>query len=256
MPSVFVTGASRGIGRIVALEFARRGYRVVATARDPGALAGLDVDQKLQLDVTDQETVDSAVSAAGEIDILVSNAGAPIIWGAVEATPPEALELLYAHNTSGTIRVVQAVLPQMRRRRSGRLLFVSGVLGRVVRPGSSGYAATKWALEALVEALATEVRHWGIRATLLQPNTVSSGALHNARTYSMRDDPYAGLFAQLGINPATMLSAREVGVAIADAAELDDPPLRLPIGDRARAILAAHRAAVTDSPFLPIHLDW
>src|SRR5262245_33031226 len=122
MPSLFITGANRGIGRAIAREFVQRGYRVVATARNPDTLADLDVDQRLALDVTDDASVTSAVAAAGDIDVLVANAGV-IFYAAVEATPLAELQRLFNLNTVGAIRVAQAVLPGMRARKSGRLLF-------------------------------------------------------------------------------------------------------------------------------------
>jgi NADP-dependent 3-hydroxy acid dehydrogenase YdfG len=123
MQSVLITGASKGIGRAAAAELARRGHRVIATARDPRTLDDLDVDQRLRLDVTDQSSVDDAIKQAGEVDVLISNAGV-IFAGAVEASPIAEIERLFAQNTFGAVRVSQAVLPQMRERRKGRLLFV------------------------------------------------------------------------------------------------------------------------------------
>jgi NAD(P)-dependent dehydrogenase (short-subunit alcohol dehydrogenase family) len=249
MPSVLITGASKGIGRATAVEFAARGYRVIATARDPRALEGLDVAQSLRLDVTDQDTVDAAVKSAGDVDVLVSNAGV-IFLGAVEASPIAEIERLYAQNTSGAIRVAQALLPQMRERGSGRLLFVSSVLGRVVLSGSAAYAASKWALEALVEAVAIETAPFGIHATLLEPGTVSSGALDAPLSYRLAADPYTALAAD-NLDPGTAITPGQVARAIADAAELDAPPLRLPIGDVATTILAARKATPEDIPFVP-----
>jgi NAD(P)-dependent dehydrogenase (short-subunit alcohol dehydrogenase family) len=103
--------------------------------------------------VTDPASVAAAVEEAGEIDILVSNVGV-IFYAAVEATPPEQLAQLFDLNTIGALRVAQAVLPGMRGRGHGRLLFMSSVVGRIVLPPGAAYQATKWALEALVEALA------------------------------------------------------------------------------------------------------
>src|SRR5690348_16073127 len=131
MSSILITGASKGIGRATAAELARRGHRVVATARDPRTLDGLDADLRLCLDVTDQASVDAAVGQASEIDVFISNAGV-IFRAAVEASPAAEIERLYAQNTIGAIRVTQAVLPQMRQRGKGRLLFVSSVAGRTV----------------------------------------------------------------------------------------------------------------------------
>lgn len=253
MASVLITGASKGIGRATAAEFARRGHRVVATARDPRSLAGLDADQRLSLDVTDPASVAAAVRAAGEVDVLVSNAGV-IFYAAVEATPPEKFAQLLDLNTVGALRVAQAVLPGMRARGHGRLLFMSSVAGRIVLPPGTAYAATKWALEALVEALAIEVAPFGLEAGLLEPGAVSSGALDDVTRYALPDDPYHAL----GRVPdrssdarAQMMTPQEVAVEVADAAESPQLPLRIPIGDPARAILAARREASDSVPFVP-----
>ncbi len=255
MTSVLITGASKGIGRACAQEFARRGYRVIATARDPRSLADLDVDQRLGLDVTAPRTVAAAIEAAGDVDVLVSNAGV-IFHAAVEASPVDELVRLFTSNTAGAIRVAQAVLPRMRERRRGRLLFVSSVVGRIVLPGSAGYAASKWALEALVEGLATEIRHFGLDAALLQPGAVASGALDDVLTYTLPGDPYAELLAQRRNSSAGQLSVQEVATAVADAAELEVLPLRLPVGEAAARLLAARHAASDDVPFVPLPLDW
>src|ERR1700744_3352981 len=107
MSSILITGASKGIGRATAAELSRRGHRVVATARDPRALEGLDVDQRLRLDGTDPASVGGAGGEAGPVAVLVSTAGV-IFRAAVEASPPAEIERLYAQNTVGAIRVTQA----------------------------------------------------------------------------------------------------------------------------------------------------
>jgi NADP-dependent 3-hydroxy acid dehydrogenase YdfG len=247
MPSVLITGASKGIGRATAVEFAKRGYRVVATARDPRALEDLDVAERLRLDVTDQASVDEAIAAAGDVDVLVSNAGV-IFLAAVEASPIKEIERLYAQSTTGAIRVAQGVLPQMRERGSGRLLFVSSVVGRVVFPGNAAYAASKWALEALAEALALETSGFGIRTTLLQPGPVSSGALDSPLAYRLPGDPYADVVSTT-VDTAGSVTPEYVAGAIADTAELDSPPLRVPVGDLSGYVLAARKSAPEDVPF-------
>src|ERR1700733_8536754 len=249
MSSILITGASKGIGRAAAVELARRGHRVVATARDPRALDGLDVDQRLRLDVTDQASVDAPVAEAGEIDILVSNAGV-IFRAAVEASPAAEIERLYALNTVGAVRVTQAVLPQMRERKKGRLVFVSSVGGRTVFPGNAAYAATKWALEAFAEALARDPAAFGIDAPLAEPGPVSSGALDAPAAYRLPDDPYAFLFARGGRLAATMISPEEVATALADLTERPAVPLRVPVGSTAEKVLAARDAAPYDRPFV------
>jgi NADP-dependent 3-hydroxy acid dehydrogenase YdfG len=239
MTSVLITGASKGIGRGLAAEFAARGYRVIATARDARTLDDLDVNQRLALDVTDPKSVEAAVAAAGEVDVLVSNAGV-IFYSAVEAIPLDAFEQLLAQNTVGALRVAQTVLPQMRRRGSGRLLFMSSVAGRHVLGAGAAYAASKWALEALVEGLAAEIEPFGLRAALLEPGPVSSGALDDVRRYSVADepDPYAGQ-TNVVRDPSTFMTVQQVVTEVADAAEADPLPLRIPVGDVARVALAA-----------------
>lgn len=248
MSSVLITGANRGIGRAIATEFAGRGHRVVATARDPRTLADLDVSQRLSLDVTDNASVTAAVEAAGDIDIVVANAGV-IFYAAVEATPLAELQRLLNLNTVGAIRVAQAVLPQMRSRGYGKLLFMSSVVGRVVLPPGAAYAATKWALEALVESLAIEVAPHGVQTALLEPGAVSSGALDDVTTYTLPDDPYAAILRGGGPRDG-MITPEQVAAEVVDAAEKPQLPLRIPIGAPARALLAARHAASDEVPFI------
>ncbi|HEY3881136.1 MAG TPA: SDR family NAD(P)-dependent oxidoreductase [Trebonia sp.] len=247
MSSILITGASKGIGRAAAAELARRGHRVVATARDPRALDGLDVDQRLRLDVTDQASVDAAVGQAGEIDVLLSNAGV-IFRAAVEASPAAEIERLYALNTVGAVRVAQALLPQMRARKQGRLLFVSSVGGRTVMPGNAAYSATKWALEAFAETLAIELSGFGIDVCLAEPGPVSSGALDDPLAYRLPGDPYASLFGDI---PGTLMnSPEEVAESLADLVEQASVSLRVPVGKLAEQVLAARNAAPYDRPFV------
>jgi short-subunit dehydrogenase len=167
----------------------------------------------------------------------------------VEAIPLPELLRLFSLNTVGAIRVAQAALPGMRARGDGKLLFMSSVLGRVVLPLGSAYASTKWALEALVESLAIEVAPFGVQAALLEPGAVSSGALDDVTSYTLADDPYAGLAGDDDLR-AAMITPEQVATEIADAAEKPELSLRIPIGDPARAVLAARHAAPDDVPFV------
>lgn len=249
MSSVLITGANRGIGRAVATEFARRGHRVAATARDPRTLADLDVSQRLALDVTDDASVTAAVDAAGDIDIVVNNAGV-IFYAAVEAIPLTELQRLFDLNTFGALRVAQAALSQMRARGDGKLMFMSSVVGRIVLPPGAAYASTKWALEALIEALAIEVAPFGVQAALLEPGAVSSGALDDVTTYTLPDDPYTEILKGGGPREG-MITPEQVAAEVVDAAEKPQLPLRVPIGDASRTLLAARRTAPDDVPFVP-----
>ena len=255
MPSVLITGASRGIGRATAIALAARGHRVVATARRIDTLSDLKVDTRLALDVTDPDSVAAAVAAAGDIDAVVNNAGETFL-APVENTPPDELLRLLTLNTVGALRVTQAVLPAMRRRGTGRVLFISSIAGRITLPMTAGYSATKWALEALAEALAVEVRHFGITISLLQPGAVASGALDNPPVYLGADDPYLPMAAQLGLDALPMINVEEVANAVADTIDHPQPPLRIPVGAPAAQMLAARRAADDTTPFLPMSLNW
>jgi NAD(P)-dependent dehydrogenase (short-subunit alcohol dehydrogenase family) len=247
MSTVLVTGAGRGIGRAITEEFIRRGHRVIGTARNTDSLDGLDLAQRLALDVTDDDSVHAAFEAAGDVDIVVVNP-AEIFYAAVEAIPLNEFQRLFNLNTVGALRVAQAALPRMRARGEGKLLFMSSVLGRVVLPNGAAYASTKWALEALVEALAIEVAQFGVQAALLEPGAVSSGALDNVKSFALPNDPYAGLPGDEGVR-RTIITPEQVANEIADAAEKPQLPLRIPIGDPARALLAARHAAPDDVPF-------
>ena len=217
MSSVLITGANRGIGRAITAEFARRGHRVVATARDTRTLEDLDVSQRLALDVTDDDSVTAAIAAAGDIDVVIANAGV-IFYAAVEATPLAELQRLFNLNTIGAIRVAQAVLPQMRARGDGKLMFMSSVLGRVVLPPSAAYAASKWALEALVEALAIEVAPFGVQAAVLETRLRELRALDDVTAYTLPDDPYTAILRGGGPR-AGMITPAQVAAEVADAAE-------------------------------------
>lgn len=243
MTSVFITGASQGIGRATAAELSRRGHHVIATARELGDLDGLDVAQRLRLDVTDQASIDAAFAAAGEVDTLISNAGVAF-RASVESLPPEDLERIFAVNTSGTLRVTQAVLPAMRERRSGHVIYVSSLLGQLTLPMRAGYAASKWAVEALGETLAAEVAPFDIDVTLVEPgaaDTVGATAPATAGP-PLEEDPYAPALAALAALRSKPLSAEEVGVAIADVVENPGGPFRVPVGASALALIEAHRA--------------
>lgn len=251
MPSVLITGASKGIGHATASEFARRRYRVIATARDPRSLADLPVAQRLALDVTDQDSVNAAVAAAGPVDVLVSNAGV-LFHAAFEATPLSAMRQLFEQNFVGAVRVAQAVLPQMRERGAGRMLFVSSVAGRIALPAGTAYSASKWALEAAAETLSIETAPFGITVGVLEPGPVDSGALDDVTRYVLEGDtdPYADLLDNR-TEDMTADSPEFVASAIADAAERADLPLRIPVGASAGAMLADRRRAPDDVPFRP-----
>jgi len=255
MSSVLITGASKGIGRATAVELARRGHRVIATARRPETLADLPVDQRLRLDVTVQESVDQAIQDAGDIDVLVSNAG-ETVRAPLESVPLSEVDRLFQLNTLGALRVAQGVLGAMHQRGSGRLVFVSSIQGRLVLPIIGPYGASKWALEALAETLAIETRHFGIKVSLVQPGPVSSGGAERAKVYLTENDPYLPLYEALQVLRGEAVTPEDVAVAVADTIEQPEPPLRVPVGAPARRVLQARKEAPESEPFLMAEINW
>jgi NAD(P)-dependent dehydrogenase (short-subunit alcohol dehydrogenase family) len=249
MSSVLITGASRGIGRAIAIELSARGHRVIATARRPETLADLPVDQRLRLDVTSGESVDAAIREAGDIDVLVSNAG-ETVRAPLERVPLAELERLFQLNTFGALRVAQGVLPAMRARGAGRLIFVSSIQGRMVIPMIGPYAASKWALEAIAETLAIETGHFGIKVSIMQPGAVSSGGGERAKVFLTENDPYTPLYEALGVLRGESVTPQDVAAAVADTIEQPEPPLRVPVGAPAQQALQARKQAPETEPFL------
>jgi NAD(P)-dependent dehydrogenase (short-subunit alcohol dehydrogenase family) len=255
MSSVLITGASRGIGRAIAIELSGRGHRVIATARRPETLADLPVDQRLRLDVTSGESVEAAIRDAGEIDVLVSNAG-ETVRAPLESVPISELERLFQLNTFGALRVAQGVLPAMRERGAGRLVFVSSIQGRLVIPMIGPYAASKWALEAIAETLAIETGHFGIKVSIMQPGAVSSGGAERAKLFLKENDPYTPLYEALGVLRGESVTPQDVAAAVADTIEQPDPPLRVPVGVPAKRALQARKDASETEPFLTAGINW
>src|SRR5207248_1658658 len=180
MASVLITGTSKGIGLEAALAFGRAGYKVHATMRNPSQcpeLAQTAARKKLPItvsamDVDSDESVRQAIvaieEAHGAIDVLVNNAGIERS-GSVEELPLADFRAVMETNYFGVIRCVQAVTPRMRQRRSGCIINVSSVAGRLTSSPLSSYMASKWALEALSEALAGEMKTFNVRVAIVEP---------------------------------------------------------------------------------------
>ena len=241
---ILVTGSGRAIGRATAIECARRGHEVVATARDDSLLEDLDVARRLSLDVTDLASVRAAIDAAGELDAVVNNAALSGA-GPLEDFPLDRLQQIMDTNTYGAMRVIQAVVPSWRVRGSGVIVNVSSVQGRVSSPLEGPYAASKFALEALSETLHYELSHFGIRVVIVQPGYIAPGMKASPR----HDGPaeYRDLWNQwLGTDakmtgPSGRPGPELVGIAIADAIENPETPLRLPVGADAEMVLGARQ---------------
>ncbi|MGN6322830.1 MAG: oxidoreductase [Dyella sp.] len=169
---VVVTGVSSGIGRATAAKFAKRGCRVFGTVRNVTKAAPLAGVELIEMDVSDEASVKSAlqyvIERAKRIDVLVNNAGTSLV-GAVEETSVAEATALFEANVFGILRTAQAVLPQMRAQRSGRIVNISSVLGFLPAPYMGLYAASKHAVEGLSETLDHEVRQFGVRVSLVEP---------------------------------------------------------------------------------------
>ncbi len=179
-----VTGASSGFGRLTAEAFAADGWRTYATMRNTGGpngkvaaelrAAGIAV---VDLDVTSDASVDAAAKAildeAGAVDVLVNNAGTGF-FGVQEAFTPAAAERQFATNVFGPLRVNRAFLPAMRERKSGLIVYVSSVVGRLIMPTGGIYTASKWALEALAETSAYELAPFGVDVAIVQPGAYAT----------------------------------------------------------------------------------
>ena len=253
---ILLTGCSSGIGRASALALAARGHRVFATARKEGDLAGLERDglTALALDVTDPATIAAAVGAvlsrANRLDVLVNNAGYPQ-YGSVEEVPLAQWRAQFDVNVFGTLLVTQAVLPAMRKQRSGRIINVSSVAGKLGIPFAAPYCASKHALEAMSDALRVEVAPFGIRVVLVEPGPVETRFGERARSgvasLLSRPGPYRELYklAERAMDVDFQrgnLPAEAVAKVIVEASEIARPRPRYPVGVMARAYIALRRA--------------
>jgi NAD(P)-dependent dehydrogenase (short-subunit alcohol dehydrogenase family) len=242
---VRVTGAARAIGRATVEVLAARGHEVVATARDVTLLAGLPAAHVLALDVGDPESVRAALSAAGELDAVVNNAGLTG-YGPLETYPLDSFARVLEVNTIGPLRMAQAVAPSWRERGSGVLVNISSVQGKIGTPLEGAYAASKHALEALSETLHFELGHFGIRVVIVEPGYIAPGMKHA----DDHEGPavYADLHAQWGGTVATLTGPEGrpgpevVGAAVADALEDPSTPLRVEVGKDAALVLQLRRS--------------
>ena len=224
--TVLITGATDGLGKAAALLLADRGYRVFAAGRSAEKRAQLDARanqqklplQSLEMDVCDDISVRNAVASvyqkAGAIDVLINNAGFVQV-GAVEDLRLEDWRQQFETNFFGVIRVTQAVLPQMRERRKGRILMMSSVSGFVTPPTQGAYSASKHAIEALSNALRHELYPFGIHTILIQPGyivtNIQSTAMELAEPYQeeFENGPYARIYASyLGSASSTRAKSR------------------------------------------------
>lgn len=249
-----VTGATRGIGAEIARAALDSGDRVVATGRDAGAIAEVFADAgdrvlALALDVTDRATiaaaVDAAVAAFGGIDVLVNNAGYGHL-GLFEETAPNDAERQYRTNVFGLFDVTRAVLPVMRRQRSGYIVNLSSIAGIRGGLGGSLYCSSKFAVEGFSESLAQELAPFGIHVTLVEPGFFRTDFLDSSsvRFGDMPIDDYAELSAQIRAGYAARNHQQagdpaKLAARIVEFAGHDAPPFRFPAGSDAVEVVLA-----------------
>jgi NAD(P)-dependent dehydrogenase (short-subunit alcohol dehydrogenase family) len=239
-----ITGCSTGFGRELARAVVARGYRAVVTARNPHQVEDLvaghqDRTLALPLDVTDPAQVAGAVKRAeerfGGIDVLVNNAGIGY-FAAVEESDEAELRRMFEINFFGAARMTRAVLPGMRKRRSGHIINIASICGLAALPSLGDYCATKFAVEGLSECLALEVGPLGIKVTLVEPSSFrtnwAGGSANETRT-AIADYAATAGATRLALRD---LSGKEPGDpvraarAIIQAVEAPNPPLHLLLG--------------------------
>lgn len=237
----FITGASRGLGRVWTEAALARGDKVAACVRNGATISDLvetygSALLPIELDVRSEEDVRKAVHLAADtferLDVVVSNAGYAI-FGTVEETDQRNAREQFDTNFFGTLWVVQAVLPYLRKQGGGHILITSSLAGIITFPTAGIYNATKWAVEGLGETLASEVTEFGIKVTLIEPGGYDTDWRGNSSTHLPSMTEYTGLRDRLKAastsrklgNPA---ATAEAILSIVDA---PTPPLRLFLGD-------------------------
>lgn len=261
--TIFITGASSGIGKATALYFHNKGWNVVATLRDPaqaGDLAALPRVLVTRLDVMDGASITAAVDAAnrrfGGIDLLLNNAGYGA-YGPLEAFDMEGIRRQFDTNVIGLLEVTKAVLPCMRAQGHGVIVNISSIGGRMTFPLGTLYHGTKFAVEGLSEALHYELEPLGIRVKIVEPGMIATD--FSGRSFDFRQTPDVTayqpvvdkLFAVLGSPEmaATASAPSVVSEVIWTAATDGTPQLRYTAGADAAAFMAA-RSAQDDATFI------
>jgi NAD(P)-dependent dehydrogenase (short-subunit alcohol dehydrogenase family) len=265
MAIAVVTGSSTGIGLATAATLARAGHTVYATMRNPKTggeelrkiaerehlplrIAALDVDS----DESVRKAFAKILAEAGRIDVLVNNAGIPAM-GAIEETPIAAFRATMETNYFGTLRCIQAVVPGMRERRSGCIVNVTSVAGRLSVAPQAAYSSSKFALEAASEALAQEMKAFGVRVAIVEPGVIATAIFGKVQPPPADSNyPHARriyeLFKTSLENP---VSPYVVGETIREIVESGSWKLRYPVGPDAEGFFA-WRASMSDEEWVEL----
>ena len=245
MQTIMITGCSSGFGLETARYFLEQGWKVIATMRVPreDLLPASDRLRLVRLDVTSAQSIAEAIAEAGEIDVLVNNAGVGML-NALEGASHEAIANLFATNTLGTIAMTQAVLPRFRARRSGTIINITSAVTLQPMPLLAVYTASKAAVNAFTESLALELRPFNIRVGLILPGRAPQTRFgENARrTMGQLPESYAPLGQQIldSIQDnASVTQAADVAQAVWRMVNDPQAPSRLPAGEDALAMAQA-----------------
>jgi NAD(P)-dependent dehydrogenase (short-subunit alcohol dehydrogenase family) len=256
--AVLITGCSTGIGRATAQQLAKDGWKVYATARRLESIEDLTADgcETLALDVTDEASmeaaVDAVIAAEGAVGVLINNAGYSQS-GAVESIPMEIVRRQFDTNVFGLVRMCQLCLPGMREQHWGKVVNIGSMGGKMTFPGGGFYHATKYAVEAISDAMRFELRGFGVDVILIEPGLITTNfadavntglegqtdtgpyAHFNAKVGKLTTDAYSGPMAKLGGGPES------VAGTIAGALKSSRPRARYPVTISAHAMIAQKR---------------
>ncbi|AYM08582.1 SDR family oxidoreductase [Agrobacterium tumefaciens] len=245
--TILITGTSSGYGKSTAEFFLSRGWNVVATMRrpDPDRFGGNnDRLRVLPLDVTDGQSIAALIDAAGPVNVLVNNAGIGMV-GAFEATPMSAIRTIFDTNSFGVMAMTQAIIPQMRKRRSGAIINVTSSATLASFPLAAAYTASKQAIEGFSGSLAHELGHFNIRVKLVEPGYAPTTRFTTNAILPLEEllpDDYmdfAGPVLESFAKPAMTTSEQDVAEAIWSAVHDVSGQLRFPAGPDAIALAQA-----------------
>lgn len=237
----FITGASRGFGRIWTEAALERGDKVAATARNVDSLAGLkekygDNVLTLTLDVAQPGQAEAAIAEAhayfGRLDIVLNNAGYSLV-GTIEEASTEDVKAMYETNVFGPLAVIRAALPLFREQGSGHIMGTSSNLGHVVLPVIGYYSSTKWAFEAIHESLALEVKDFGIKVTIIEPGAYATEfGTHDSLKFAPGMEIYSDFKAQFfeSLQNLERGDPKATPQALFQVADVENPPLRFHLG--------------------------
>lgn len=255
--TALVTGASSGIGAAVAETLAARGWTVFGTSRNPESVKEpIPGVTYLALDLGDPASIEACVAAAGDVDVLVNNAGESQS-GPLEELPMEAIERLFQVNVFAAVRLTQLVLPGMRARGYGRVVMVGSMLGSFPLAYRSSYVAAKAALRGFATAARREVLKYGIGITTVEPGAINTG-IGTRRTHYIADgspftDEYRTMITRLDANERNGIPAAKVAATIAKAVDADPPRSFYAVGSRAPLVFALRRVLPREAVERMVH---